>query len=989
MSKSYAFIAAMLLCASAWAQNTATVKGKLTDSTGKQSLKDATITILNAKDSALEVFGLAKEDGTFTINNISFGERLVQIRFSGYETIWRKFVFSKANANMDLGTIYMSEAANDLGNVTVTQSAVLVKKDTTEFTASAFKTKPNAAGEDVLKKMPGMEVDKDGNIKAQGEAVQKILVNGKEFFGNDPRMATRNLPADVIDKIQVFDDQSDQAKFSGFDDGNRIRTINITTKRDMRKGSFGKFVVGGGVSGDNDNPGTKYQESMSLTRMDGDRQITFTGQANNINKQDFSPRDFLGGGGSGFGGGGFGGGGGGMMMMGGGGNRGGGGGGGNRGGGGSGGSGITNALGAGINYRDAWGTKVDAYGSYFYSRPKVTTQTLNFRENIASTNSDSTTKITSNSSSVNINESHNLTFNLEARVDSSNTFIFRPNLGIQHSWPNSASLETSLGYLKSGNTSSPVYKSESRTTGRTNGYNINNTNLTYRHRFAKPGRTLSLDLRFSANKSEGETFKYSENTFYQLGTSDTLNQHRVDTSRSYSFSPTISFTEAVGKHSMIELRYGFSHSNSESQSRTYRFDNASGKFATFDSLFSNSYDYATTSNTANLSYRYQSTKYNFTLSSGLQFMNIFSNNTTKNVIIERDFVNFTPTANFTYNFTTKKSLRIFYNGRTGQPSTSQLQPVTTTSDNINFQIGNPDLRPSFNHSMRVLYNSFDAFTGKIFFATINAGMTTNDIQSSVIQSTNGGGGQTTTYVNLNGTFNVSGYFNYGFPVKSPKSNLSFQTNVSYSQSQSLLTNKFYTNAHSYNKNTTLSETIQWTTNLANNFDMNFRGTYSYSPVRNSLSPQNNTNYTQATIGTDFTLYSNSGWQLSSDIDYSHYGGRPAGFTNNVLLVTPAVAKLFGKRKEIELKLSCFDIFKQNVAITAASPTATQLQNITQTNTLTRYFMLTFTYNLRSMLGGQQQQRGPGGMPGMRMNGQGGGNWNGGGGNFGGGNRRGG
>ena len=236
-----------------------------------------------------------------------------------------------------MGTIYLSPAAHDLGNVTVIQSAIQMKKDTIEFTASAFKTKPNAVAEDLLKKMPGMEVGKDGTIKSQGEQVQRVLVNGKRFFGDDPKMATKNLPPDVIDKIQVFDDQSDQSKFTGFDDGNRVKTINITTKKDMRKGMFGKAVAGIGTDGN-------YDESFNFSKVNGDQQITVLGQANDINKQSFTQQN-LGGGRGGGGGrtsGGFGGFGGNNA---------------------GGGSGITTVWAGGLNYRDAWSKKVDAYGS--------------------------------------------------------------------------------------------------------------------------------------------------------------------------------------------------------------------------------------------------------------------------------------------------------------------------------------------------------------------------------------------------------------------------------------------------------------------------------------------------------------------------------------------------------------------------------------------------------------------------------------------------
>jgi outer membrane receptor protein involved in Fe transport len=268
-----------------------------------------------------------------------------------------------------------------------------------------------------------------------------------------------------------------------------------------------------------------------------------------------------------------------------------------------------------------------------------------------------------------------------------------------------------------------------------------------RHRFAKRGRTISLDLGFSAAQNNGDGNNYSVNSFSKpFIKNDTINQHYIDSSRSYSFNPTISYTEPLSKNSMLELRYSYNYNNSTTINNTYRFDNVAQKFSKFDSLYSNSYKYNTSSSTANLSYRMQQTKYNFSVGTGLQFMDLESNNTTKKVLVKRNFVNLTPTANFTYNFTKTRSLRYFYNGRTGQPNTSQLQPITTTSDSINFQIGNPDLKPQFNNNLRFLYSSIDPFTQRLIFATVNGSITTNDIVSDITQNPNGG--RTTRYRNL-------------------------------------------------------------------------------------------------------------------------------------------------------------------------------------------------------------------------------------------------
>ncbi len=939
MSKFFTLFTCILLCAAASAQTTGTVKGKLIDSTSKQSLKDATITILDARDSTLEVFGLAAADGSFSISNISFGDMLLQVRFSGYEPISQKINFSKSNANVNLGNIYLRQAATDLGNVTVTQSVIQMKKDTMEVSASAFKTKPNAVAEDLLKKIPGMEVAKDGSIKSQGETVQRVLVDGKRFMGDDPKLATRTLPPDMIDKVQVFDDQSDQSKFNGFDDGNRVKTINFITKKDRRKGAFGKAVAGIGSDG-------RYDESFNFTRMNGNQQLTFQGQANNVNKQNFTMNNIGGGRGGGGGGGGggafggFGGFGGGSA------------------------SGITKVLAGGFNYRDVWSPKIDAYGSYNYNNPKVETGYTSRTENILRADSSNFNDVIS--SALSNSENHNFNFNFEDRIDSNNSLVFRPNFRMQSSNPNSTSQTITTG----GKNNTPIYKSESKNSSYNSGYSINNANISFRHRFAKRGRTISFDLGFSASENNGDGTNFSVNSFYKPFVKiDTINQHYVDSSRAVSFNPTVSFTEQIAKNQMIELRYSYNYQNSTTINNTYRFNNAAQKFNTFDSLFSNSYKYTNASNNFNLSYRIQQAKYNLNIGTGIQLTELASDNTTKNVLVERNFVNFTPQVNFTYNYTRTKSLRFFYNGRTSQPSTAQLQPIVTTSDSINFQVGNPDLKPSFNNSLRVLYTSFDPFTQRVIFATLNGSYTGNDIVSSITQNANGG--RTTTYANMGGTYNLSGYFNYGFPLKSPKSNLSFQTNIDYRRSQSFL-NKV-SNATS---NTTISETVKWTTNLKNNFDMNLSTTFSYNPIRNTLSPSQNTNYTTQTLAADFTVYSNSGWLLASDFDYTRFGNRPDGYNTSVFLITPSIAKTFLKNKAGELRLSCFDLLGQNKAVSSTS-NANQIVN-TISNTLTRYFMLTFTYNLRSFAGGQQQR---GQMPGMMRGMFPGGGPQGGGGNF--------
>jgi len=909
------------------AQSGGTLKGKIVDSVGKQSLKDASVEILKATDSSKILLGLAAQDGSFGIRNIPFGNYIVRISFSSYATQYKKIKISKANQELNIGTVYLAAIADRLPDVVVTQSSVQIKKDTVEFVASQFKTKPNALAEDLLKKIPGIDVDKNGGIKSQGETVQRVLVNGKRFFGDDPKMATKNLPPDVIDKIQVFDDLSDQSKFTGFDDGNRVKTINITTKKNTAKGYFGKVV--GGIGTDADNT-SKYDASLNIHRFDGNSQLSVLGQANDINKQNFTQQDILGSGG-GRGGGGF-----------------------TASSSGSG-SGITTTLAGGLNFKDSWGKmNSNFYGSYFYNNLKVDINQQSQTQTIIS--ADSSTFKNSVSTAESKTPNHRINLNLEENFDSSNSLVARPNITFQTSTPNSSSATTTTG-----TTGSLINSSVTKANSYNSGFNINGANVQLRHKFAKKFRTISLDLGFSGSANNGYGTNYAVNSFYKPFVSlDTLNQYYIDSAHSFTFSPTLSYTEPLAKNQILEFRYSYNYNKSYSANNTYEYNNTSKLYDKFDSLYSNTYKYNSTSNTLTVSYRLQQTKYNFNIGTGIQYTDYTSNNTVKNIIVAHNYVNFIPTANFSYNFKKTESLRIFYSGRTGQPSVSNLQPLKTISG-LDTSIGNPNLKPQFTNSIRFLYTSFDPVTQHIMFATINASAITNDIQNYVIQHSNGT--KTTTYTNLSGTYNVNGYFNYGFALKKPKSNLNLTTNLGYTQSQTLVStdSTLKTPQSNFTRNTTIGETVKWTTNLKDNFDMNLAAGTSYVIANNSLNPTLNSNYFVHTITADFTIYTKTGWILASDFTYTYSGNRPAGYNASVPLMSPSIAKQFLKNKAGELRFSVFDLLNQNVAVSRSVSGNTIVDS--KTNVLKQYFMLTFTYNLRNFAG--QQQRMPGMFGGMR------------------------
>ncbi|HQS25402.1 MAG: hypothetical protein B7Y11_11590 [Sphingobacteriia bacterium 24-36-13] len=909
------------------AQSTATLKGKLVDSVGKQALKDASITVLEAKDSTLDVFGLAKADGSFVVEKISFGEMIVMIKFQGYEAYSKKINFSKSNASVDLGTIYLRLAANDLGEVTVTQSPISIKKDTVQFNASSFKTKPNAVLEDLLKKLPGVQVEADGTVKAQGENVQRVLVDGKRFFGDDPKLATKNLPPDMIDKIQVFDALNDQSAFTGFDDGNRIKTINITTKKDKRKGYFGRAVLGGG----SDSEEGRYDNSVNLSYFNGDRQLTFTGQANNVNKQNFGAQDLFGAGG---------GGGGGRTIVIAGGGRGGAGGATNNSG------GIIRTLAAGLNYKDIWGKKTEVSGSYFFNDMQTVREQNSYTQNLIPGNPDSSIFNSQLNNSVTKNQNHRINFNIEHQFDSSNSLIIRPNISFQET-----SSATDVTTFSTRGTSKNLNNSIASTDRNNSGYNAS-LEATFRHRFKKKGRTYSIAFNPGQTVNDGTTSNYSINNFFNTTTpyADTINQVGITNRDSKTMNATFSYTEPIGKNQILEFNYNYNSNVNNSGTQTFAYNKANGQYDIVVPNLTNVFENTFNSNRVTLNYRLQNAKYNFSIGSGIQTGDLISKNLSKDSSITQNFVNFFPTMNFRYDFSRTKNLRIFYNGRTGQPTAQQLQPVVDNSNPLNITTGNPNLKQQFIHTFRILFNSFDVVSQKLFFATINANFTANDIQNSTTYLPNGA--QFTRPVNLSGTYNINGFLNYGFPLKKPKSNINLGVNLSNSQSQTLVNN-----LSNYTRNTTAGFNASWTTNIKEGFDMNFSSNSSFSFARYTLQPQQNGDFFTQTFVAEPTIYTKSGWVFSTDFRYIKNTGRAEGFNTNIPLWSASIAKQLFKKKDGELKFYVFDLLNQNQSLTR-NVTGNTIQDVS-TVVLKRYFMISFTYNLRSFgAPPANQQRGP-------------------------------
>jgi hypothetical protein len=893
------------------------IKGMAFDTLTKQPVVSATITLLKQKDSSLVSFTMTDAKGQFTFSGVANGAYRLMVTHVNYHNSNRFVTIDNDHREIDLGQLVLIDKSKMLDEVTVTAEAppVTLVGDTVQYNAGSFKTAPNASVEDLLEKLPGVKVEKDGTLKAQGQEVKKVMVDGKEFFGTDPKIATRNLPADAIDKVQVYDRMSDQAQLTGFDDGNSEKTINLTLKKDKKKGMFGKVTAGAGNK-------DRYEGKFNVNSFKGARQLSVIGMGNNTNAEGFSFRDMLN-----FNGGLT------RDMA-------------------AGGpriqiniandnnnsnnntnDGINTIWGGGINYNNIIGNKTEFTSNYFYNRYHPNTESRTQRQYFLP---DSSYFYNQHAQTKTLNNSHKLNLGADIQIDSFHSLKITPSLGYQQS-----SNHTLSDYQTLSAEQRPGSEGFSDAYSYNEGFNFRN-DLLFRKKFRQKGRTFSLSLQNNWNTSDGDGSLTTANTFRnaagQKVRTDSLDQQYTSNSDLSGYTARAVYTEPLFKKSLLEFSLAKSHTKSTASKLTYDYNETSKQHDLLNEALSNDYENIYGYHTAGIRWRMQQKKWN--LSAGVNWQQsdlegkiILGN---KDSVIGQSFYNWLPNARWQYSFTRYKTLRLSYTTSTNQPTVSQLQPVPDISDPLNIRAGNPDLKQEFTHALQLLFFSVNPFANKNLFAFVNLRRTDNKIVNyDVIDSL---GVKTTTPVNVDGVYNMVGDINWGFPLGFVKGNVNLSTGAGYTKSK-----QFINGVMNGIDALDIGPNLRLDFSLSEKLDLILNGGFNYYKTSYSLQPALNTEYFNQVYGSELSWQLPAHFFFNTEFTYTINSQRAAGFNTEVPLWNASISKQFLRFNRGELKFSAFDLLNRNVGVSRNAN-----QNYIEDKrvvTLQRFFMLSFTYSL--------------------------------------------
>lgn len=924
MKKNFAFLSILVFYTSITFAQNCSVRGIITDTLNKQNLSNTVISLLKSKDSVLVKFTRSDKNGSFELKNLPAGKFFLMFSYPAYADYIYPITLNE-NAAEDVSIIKMTLKSKLLEEVLVRQkiAAVRIKGDTIEYKADSFKVREGASVEEMLRKLPGLQVDKDGKITAQGEKVEKVLVDGEEFFGDDPTMATKNIQADAVDKVQVFDKKSDQAVFSGIDDGSKKKTLNLTLKEDKKKGYFGKIELASDLRNRWNNNvmvnSFKSKRKISVfgimsstgkTGLDWDESSKY-GENNNLEYNEDGGYFFSEGGDEFDSYGSF---------------R---------------GQGLPTSWSGGAQFSKKYDNdKQNLNSSYRYNKINTigggNTVSQSILPNNVFYNRESTEAFSTK-------QRHLARGTYEWSIDSFTSVKIKANgfSGDQRNFTtfNSGTVDNFGNRIGSN-----------RSTSSTGDNSSLNSNFLLRHRFKKAGRTVSLAFDEQLRRANTTGFLFSVNKFYDsaaLKRIDSVDQMKMNDILNAGYYTRLAYTEPVVKNVFLELSYGVRLSNSESKKLSYD-RNLGGKYENLNDSFSNNYKFNVLTNSGGMVWRYNSKKTTASAGGDIAWAEFKQTNLLQNTDVRYNYINLFPKANFAYKFNATSRFNINYNGTTRPPTIEQVQPVRDNTNTLNTAIGNPDLKQEFRHQFGINFNSYKVLKQRGFYVYGSLTTTSNSISTNetTVISGNTAGIRTYQFVNLNGNYN--GFSGGGYNMKIQKLDLSFNFGFDVNINR-------YNNIVSTLKNTVLSSLQNRTDN--NSFGFNF-GTYKHKEKKYDINFYNRINYntSSSTINTSLktnyithshNIYLNvtlpHKFEINTNVD-ANFRQKTNLFTanNNVVLWNAYIGRKMFKNDKGMISIRANDILDQNRGYNRFVNSNILREETYQT--LRRYFQLAFTWN---------------------------------------------
>jgi len=879
--------------------------------TASQPMANVSVMLLQANDSVLTSFGLSSQKGQFRLINVPPGEYLLQFSYLGFARLWEP-VSVKDKGQIEIGTFTMQpeDLVLDAVDIEAERSPMSVRKDTIEYNADMFSPQPGENVEDLLKRLPGVEVERDGSVKAQGEQVQRVLVDGKEFFGDDPQIATRNLPADALDKVQVFDKKTDQEEFTGVDDGRREQTINLTLKEDRKSGVFGEIEAGYGTE-------QRYKVGGSLNRFSPGTQISLLGMGNNVNDAGFSFEDylqFMGG----------------LSAL-------------ADGGGGSirleigddsgipisGGAadGFVNTLATGLNLNQDLGRRSRISGNYFFSNiSRELAQDIYRQQFLNGSFFESNQSGLATSSFLN----HRLNSTYRFKGDSLSRFSLSANLGWNDGGRFDSTFRETFG--GEGNLENGIDRRFENEGQKING----RINADFQRRLRKKGRTLSLNATVNGQMQDRLGVLQSYNTVYPVITTpvtDSIQQEQTQDNEQMSYEVEASYTEPLPGKNFLKIAY--EHGNATDLIDQGVFDLLPERMENM--MLSNRYRRGYVYNQTGLRFTHNGDKLNLQMGLNAQRANLDGQLFSLNDSIQRRFDNLFPSFRVAYDLASARRISLNYRTSLSAPTLTQLQPVIDNRDPFNVYIGNPDLQAAYRHTAGLNFSHYDQFNFLSLFAFINATYTQNPIvEARTIDSLFR---QVRRPVNVDEALQINGTVFFGAPIRPLKMKVNINAGWRFNQSQAFINEVI----NDVNRMVSTID-IRLENRKKEKIDIAVGADFSFNQARYSRATNLNQNFLNQRYYADLRWNLGENWRFNTSLDWAIFGGDLFEEQQQVPLWQASLSRFLWNKK-LRLELSAFDLLNQNQGVRRQAE-LTYLEEV-RTQTLSRYFMLGLTYSIKT------------------------------------------